>query len=276
MAKRQFRVMITGRLGEVTRDLCEHMERDRQYAAAECPPKKSALLKATLERAPQVIIICLRGETPKTVRVFDILAETAPDPTTDVGVPGAQAYILEHVPGWIEKYGAKSAYFCTNDAHTEPLIKKLLECGGYFIEADLPSPLMGYPGALDLDLTEAGGDFEKILATVEDAVVERGGAGRFGTWAYSYGYTVSVGLAEHARNVILGESRLTDVNDLSRAYGVFSPGSKWNGAWYTDAETGAERGNTLLIYQDTYIFGSPGYYVGTTEVEVPGKYFTVR
>lgn len=52
MAKRQFRVMITGRLGEVTRDLCEHMERDRQYAAAECPPKKSALLKATLERAP--------------------------------------------------------------------------------------------------------------------------------------------------------------------------------------------------------------------------------
>ncbi len=204
------------------------------------------------------------------------VTETAPDPTTDVGVPGAQAYILEHVPGWIEKYGAKSAYFCTNDAHTEPLIKKLLECGGYFIEADLPSPLMGYPGALDLDLTEAGGDFEKILATVEDAVVERGGAGRFGTWAYSYGYTVSAGLAEHARNVILGESRLTDVNDLSRAYGVFSPGSKWNGAWYTDAETGAERDNTLLIYQDTYIFGSPGYYVGTTEVEVPGKYFTVR
>ena len=26
--------------------------------------------------------------------------ETAPDPTTDVGVPGAQAYILEHVPEW--------------------------------------------------------------------------------------------------------------------------------------------------------------------------------
>jgi CheY-like chemotaxis protein len=76
MGRRQFQVMVTGRLGEVTRDLCEHMERDRQYAAAECPPKKSALLKATLERAPQVIIICLRGETPKTVRVFDILTES--------------------------------------------------------------------------------------------------------------------------------------------------------------------------------------------------------
>ena len=69
--------------------------------------------------------------------------ETAPDPTTDVGVPGAQAYILEHVPEWIVTYGTNSAYFCTNDAHTEPLLKKLLELGGYFIEADLPSPLMG-------------------------------------------------------------------------------------------------------------------------------------
>ena len=49
--------------------------------------------------------------------------ETAPDPTTDVGVPGAQAYILEHVPEWIEKYGTNSAYFCTNDAHTEPLLR---------------------------------------------------------------------------------------------------------------------------------------------------------
>ena len=92
--------------------------------------------------------------------------ETAPDPTTDVGVPGAQAYILEHVPEWVDKYGTNSAYFCTNDAHTEPLLKKLLECGGYFIEADLPSPLMGYPGALGLDLTEEAGDFEKILAKV--------------------------------------------------------------------------------------------------------------
>ena len=51
--------------------------------------------------------------------------ETAPDPTSDVGVAGAQAYILEKVPEWVEKYGEKAAYFCTNDAHTEPLLKQL-------------------------------------------------------------------------------------------------------------------------------------------------------
>ena len=202
--------------------------------------------------------------------------ETAPDPTTDVGVPGAQAYILEHVPEWIKTYGTNSAYFCTNDAHTEPLLKQLLAYGGYFIEADLPSPLMGYPGALGLDLTEEAGDFQKILAKVEKAVVDAGGAGRFGTWAYSYGYTVSAGLAEHARNVIMGKSELCDIDAISEAYGVFSPGAEWNGSNYTNVDTGVKADNTFLIYQDTYIMGDPGHYMEATSVEVPEKYFTVK
>ncbi len=202
--------------------------------------------------------------------------EEAPDPTTEVGVPGAQAFITEHVPDWIAKYGRQSAYFCTNDAHTEPLIRGLMEHGGYFIEADLPSPLMGYPGALDMDLTGKSGDFDAIVDQVEQSVVEHGGAGRFGTWKYSYGYTVSAGLAEHARNVILGESSLTSIEDLAKAYGVFSPDARWNGSVYTDADTGEAVDNTFLIYQDTYIFGDPGHYMGTTSVEVPEKYLTLR
>ena len=202
--------------------------------------------------------------------------ETAPDPTSDVGIPGAQAYILEKAPEWIEKYGTNSAYFCTNDAHTEPLLKQLLAYGGYFIEADLPSPLMGYPGALGLDLTDAGGDFEKILSAVEAAVVEKGGEGRFGTWAYSYGYTVSAGLAQHAYNVIKGESVLDDIDDIAKAYEVFSPNANWNGSSYTNVETGVKSDNIFLVYQDTYIMGNPGRFMGATDVEVPEKYFTVK
>ena len=207
---------------------------------------------------------------------MEFVLETAPDPTTDVGVAGAQAYVLEHVPEWVEKYGTNSAYFCTNDAHTEPLLKQLLEYGGYFIEADLPSPLMGYPGALGLDLTEEAGDFEKILAKVEEAVVEKGGDGRFGTWAFSYGYTVSAGLAQHAMNVIDGTSELADIDDIAKAYGVFSPGANWNGSNYTNVETGVKSDNVFLVYQDTYIMGNPGHYMGSTEVEVPEKYFTIK
>ena len=202
--------------------------------------------------------------------------ETAPDPTSDVGVAGAQAYILEKVPEWVEKYGQKAAYFCTNDAHTEPLLKHLLEYGGYFIEADLPSPLMGYPGALGIDLTAEAGDFEKILAKVESAICEKGGADRFGTWAYSYGYTVSAGLAQHAVNVLKGESELADVDDIAKAYQVFSPKAQWNGSNYTNADTGVKLDNVFLVYQDTYIMGNPGHFMGSTSVEVPEKYFTMK
>ena len=208
---------------------------------------------------------------------MNFVLETAPDPTqSDVGTPGAQAYILEHAPEWIEKYGQNSAYFCTNDAHTEPLLKQLLAYGGYFIEADLPSPLMGYPGALGIDLTEAGGDFDKILAAVEAAVVEKGGAGRFGTWAYSYGYTVSAGLAQHAYNVITGESELCDIDDIAKAFQEYSPKAEWNGSGYIDATTGVKSENVFLVYQDTYIMGNPGHYMGSTQIEVPEKYFTVK
>ena len=200
------------------------------------------------------------------------ILETAPDPTTDVGIPGAQAYILEKVPEWVEKYGKNAAYFCTNDAHTEPLLKQLLEYGGYFIEADLPSPLMGYPGALGIDLTEEQGDFEKILAKVEASINEKGGAGKFGTWAYSYGYTLSAGLAEHAKNV---KSELHDMDAIASALQVYSPNAEWNGSSYTNATTGVKSDNTFLIYQDTYIMGDPGHYMGSAQVEVPEKYFTV-
>ncbi|PIE35810.1 hypothetical protein CSA56_02710 [candidate division KSB3 bacterium] len=196
--------------------------------------------------------------------------ETAPDPVSDVGVAGAQQYILEKVPAWVEKYGENAAFFCTNDAHTEPLLKQLLEYGGYFIEADLPSPLMGYPGALGVDLSAAQGDFPKILKTVEDAIAEKGGAGRFGTWAYSYGFTVTAGLGELAKRVLEGEAELTEVDDIMAALGKYTPGAKWNGGYYTDRNTGTTADNHVLVYQDTYIMGKG--YMGVTEVAVPEKY----
>lgn len=207
---------------------------------------------------------------------MEFVLETAPDPTSDVGVAGAQAYILEKVPEWVEKYGKNAAYFCTNDAHTEPLLKQLMEYGGYFIEADLPSPLMGYPGALGIDLTAEAGDFDKILAKVESTIVEKGGDDHFGTWAYSYGYTTSAGLAQHALNVLNGESELDDIDDIAKAYQVFSPKAEWNGSNYTNVETGVKLDNVFLVYQDTYIMGDPGHFMGSTQIEVPEKYFTIK
>ncbi|MCP5515163.1 MAG: DUF3798 domain-containing protein [Spirochaetales bacterium] len=200
--------------------------------------------------------------------------ETAPDPTSDVGVAGAQQFILEKVPAWVAKYGKNTAFFCTNDAHTEPLLKQLIEYGGYFIEADLPSPLMGYPGALGIDLSAEKGDFPAILAKVESTIKDKGGAGRFGTWAYSYGYTTTAALGQHAMNVINGESELLKMSDLMKAYNKYTPGAKWNGGFYTDVATGVRANNHVLIYQDTYMMGKG--YMGTPDVTVPEKYFSVK
>ncbi|WP_147385816.1 DUF3798 domain-containing protein, partial [Fusobacterium sp. HMSC065F01] len=74
---------------------------------------------------------------------MEYIEMSAPDPLSDVGVPGAQQFILEQVPNWVKKYGKDIAFFATNDAQTEPLLKQIAAYGGYFIEADLPSPTMG-------------------------------------------------------------------------------------------------------------------------------------
>jgi hypothetical protein len=199
---------------------------------------------------------------------------TAPDPTSDVGVAGAQQYILEQTPQWISTYGKNSVFFCTNDAHTEPLLKQLLVYGGMFVEADLPSPLMGYPGALGIDLTAEAGDFPAILKKVEQAVVAKGGAGKFGTWAFSYGFTVSAGLGEFAKRILDGKAKVDSMNDLYSALGEFTPGAKWNGGYYVDANTGVRARNQILIYMDTYIMGQG--YLPTTKQTVPEKYYSIK
>lgn len=206
--------------------------------------------------------------------------ETAPDPTSDVGVAGAQQFILEKVPAWLEKYGDKTAFFCTNDAHTEPLLKRIAEGGGFFIEADLPSPLMGYPGALGVELADVKGDFPAILKKVEKAVIDHGGSGRMGTWAYSYGYTNSVALTEFGQQLVKAGvdhknfTRKFKKEDLFNAYAKATPGAKWNGNFYTDIQTGVVKKNHILLYQDTYIFGKG--YLGMTSVVVPEKYLTFK
>jgi hypothetical protein len=146
--------------------------------------------------------------------------------------------------------------------------------GGYFVEADLPSPLMGYPGALGIDLSAEKGNFPAILKKVEQAVIDKGGKGRMGTWAYSYGYTNSAALAEFAKRVVEGSAELGSFKDLMASYEKYTPGAKWNGSYYVDLNTGVKKKNHVLVYQDTYVFGTG--YLGMADLEVPEKYFDVR
>ena len=199
--------------------------------------------------------------------------ETAPDPVSDVGVAGAQQFILEKVPAWLDKYGPKTAFFNTNVAHVEPLIRQIVAYGGYYVESSVPSPLRGYPGALGLDLTAEKGNFPAIMKKIEEVIIQKGASGRLGTWAYSCGYAESAGLVELARRIIDGEAEMT-IEDLVDAYEKYTPGSEWNGSYYVDLSTGIEKTNYLLVYLDTYVFGRG--FLGLTKLVVPEDYLSSR
>jgi hypothetical protein len=135
---------------------------------------------------------------------------------------------------------------------------------------------MGYPGALGLDLSAEAGNFPAIMKKIEESIVSKGGGGRFGTWSYSYGVTASAGLGEFAKRILDGKAKLDSTTDLYAALGEFTPGAKWNGGYYIDQSTGVRARNQLLVYMDTYIFGSPGKYLPTTQQTVPEKYYTIK
>ena len=201
-------------------------------------------------------------------------SETSPDTMSDVGIPGSQQFILEKMPAWVEKYGKNTAFFCTNDAQTEPLLKRVAELGAIFVEPDLPSPIMGYPGAFGIDLKAEAGNWPAILAKVEKTVIEKGGSGRMGTWAYSYGFTATEGLVEFGKNVVEGKMKKDSLSDLLAAFGSYTEGAEWNGSLYLDNTTGKEIKNHVMVYQDTYVFGKG--YMGNSKEKVPEKYRTIK
>jgi hypothetical protein len=203
------------------------------------------------------------------------VSETAPDPTTDVGVAGTQQYLLEKVPAWLEQYGKNTAFFSTNAAHHEPIIKRLIDNkAGFYSFGDMPSTIKGYPGAMNLDLSQEKGDWEAILKKVEQVAVDAGMAGRLGTWKYSFAYTQALGMGEHAKRVLEGKSKITSMQDVRDAYEEQTPGSKWNFSQYEDAGTGAKLRNSFLMFQAPYVLGSG--FLDISDVKIPDDIMKIK
>jgi len=107
----------------------------------------------------------------------------APDPTGDAGVPGTQMFITEDVPRKVAEYGKDTAFFGTNCAMQEPLIRQVIEQGALFPVQCCPSPYHAYPGALGLKIPEdKKGNVEWIIEAIDQKIVELGAAGRLSTW----------------------------------------------------------------------------------------------
>lgn len=245
------------------------------YAAKEMGADKFAHI--TFPRHMSIELLALRRAIMEQACEdlgLEFISLNAPDPTTDIGVPGAQQYIAENIQPWIDKYGKNTAFFCTNDAHTEPLLRGVAAGGAIFVEQDLPSPIMGYPKAFSVDIQDKAGDWQAINETVEGAVVEAGGAERMGTWAYSLGYSFTLGAVDLVQEVLKGNMELTNMDHVIDCIDNYTEGAKWMGINYIDRASGEKKDNHILLSQDTYVYGKG--YLGMDQVEVPEKYMTMN
>ena len=114
---------------------------------------------------------------------IEFIEVSAPDPMGEGGIPATQQFILEDVPRQVAEHGKDTAFFSTNCAMQEPLIKKVLDEVAIFPEQCCPSPYHGYPGALGIEIPEDKvGNVDFIISEITAKVAEKGNSGRMGTW----------------------------------------------------------------------------------------------
>lgn len=185
---------------------------------------------------------------------------TAPDPTGDAGVPGAQQFILEDVPRKIAQYGKDTALFSTNCAMQEPLIKATLQEGGIFPQQCCPSPYHGYPGALGIEIPDdKKGDIGYIVEEIKTKVAEGNGTGRFSTWPVPINMMFIEAGVEYARAWIEGKTNgRVDKEKLQELFndyaGKVKSGTKVQIDNYVNEKTGKEYDNFFMILVDYITF----------------------
>jgi hypothetical protein len=152
---------------------------------------------------------------------------TAPDPTGDAGLPGAQQFILEDIPRKVAEYGKDTNFFSTNCGMQEPLLKASVEQGAIVAQQCCPSPFHGYPGALGISLEGHSGDSVYMVEQIKAKLAEAGVSGRFSSYAFPLSMVGTAALVEYG--IMYCEGQLKDKNDpeaLKECFAKVSDGYK--------------------------------------------------
>lgn len=178
---------------------------------------------------------------------------TAPDPTGDAGVPGAQQFILEDVPRMVAEYGKDTAFFSTNCAMQVPLISAALTEGAIYPQPCCPSPTHGFPSALGITIPEdKQGDFAFILDTIKTKVAEKDGQGRFSTWSVPISMMFVEGGVEYAMAWAEGKTNgKVDPDALKKAFEDYA---KSTVNMTTLVDNGTKYDNYFMVLLDFYTF----------------------
>lgn len=180
---------------------------------------------------------------------------TAPDPTGDAGVPGAQQFILEDVPRKVKELGTDTAFFSTNCSMQEPLIKSVLQEGAFFPQQCCPSPYHGYPGALGIEIPDdKKGDVDYVIEQISAKVAEKDGTGHFATWPVPVNMLFVEGGVEYAKAYIEGNT--DGKNDQAKLEEIFSSiaGNPITLQTFTNESTGNDFPNFYMFLSDYISF----------------------
>ena len=137
---------------------------------------------------------------------IELVDVTAPDPTGDSGVTGAQQFILEDVPRQIEKYGPDTVFFTTNCGMQEPLFRTVSENKAIYTLQCCPSPFHAFPAALNIDMSGHEADVDYMLEQLQAKVTEAGMGGRVSTWAVPCNMLFVEAGVEYAKKVLEGQT----------------------------------------------------------------------
>ena len=164
----------------------DQLERGRTIAAEAAAMGAKNLVHYSFPRHMSQELLSRRRDIMKQACAEQGLAfyfVTAPDPMAEGGLPATQQFVMEDVPREVKKLGPQTAFFSTNCGMQDPMIRSVLQTGGYVPEQCCPSPTHGYPTALGISVPpDKAGDIAYISAENKRVIAKHNMSGHFGTW----------------------------------------------------------------------------------------------
>lgn len=215
------------------------------------------LIHYSFPRHMSYALIVARHENLKTYCAendIELVDVTAPDPTGDSGITGAQQFILEDVPRQVEKYGKDTCFFTTNCGMQEPLIRSVFEQGAIYTLQCCPSPFHAFPAALNIDMTGHEADVDYMLEQMAIKVKEAGMEGRVSTWGVPCNMLFVEAGVEYAIKYLNGETNGVVDDEAIRATLQECAGDVQVNVTNHVAEDGTTAANHYLVTADFVTF----------------------
>lgn len=231
------------------------------------PPQAKAqgaktLIHYSFPRHMSYALIVARHENMKKYceeNGIEMVDVTAPDPTGDSGITGAQQFILEDVPRQIEKYGKDTVFFTTNCGMQEPLIRSVFENGAIYSLQCCPSPFHAFPAALNIDMAGHEADVTYMMEQLQAKVDEYGMGGRVSTWGVPCNMLFVNAGVEYAKKVLEGETNGVVLDEqvlrdtIQECAEQYTPDAKMTIEHYVD-DSGNAKDNHFLVMSDFVTF----------------------